>query len=590
MSAIQTTNSHPVSFAIPVAIYTRVSTLGQVGGRFDSCESQAAICRDFIKKHAAEGWYEVTCHTDAAYSGGTMNRPGIQALKRQIEAGEIKIVVIFKLERVLRSTDEWAPFRALLQKHGCRLMTPTEDHSDDTASGRLKTNLLVSVAEYERRNTGEKVRAKMLEQVKRGMWNCGQVPYGYDYDLTAQTLSPNTTEGAVVGRIYELAAKLVSLTQIANTLNDEGLRTRVRVFKRRSGLDEQVGGKRFRSDLLRKMIKSSIYLGRVRLHGQDYAAKHKALVTDELWERANAAVAKTLRPARSQFQMRDKHLHLLKGLAFCGCCGRALVPNFCGKRGADGKPYRYYTCGFAHKEGTDARCPLRHVSASALEAVVIGFLGEVSRQPAILTAAAERSRLRGKADREPLRVQLAETDQALGNVNRQLKNCVDAITIGGADFLGDELRERVAGLKEKKQQLLVERERLKQDLSACDQDVVNAQRIGPASDASGAGVEARIGHSSPAESCGLGPQTRGRARGRDEIFQAPGIGVRDSDLPARPQDTAGDSSFQPCPDDRFGRTRAGGPTPAIRGSATVLVRVFNPSPFDLLCATFSKSY
>jgi len=97
-----------------------------------------------------------------------MNRPGIRALMRQIEAGEIKVVLIFKLERVLRNTDEWGPFRSFLQQHGCRLLSPTEDLSDESPSGRLKNNLLMSVAEYERLNTAEKIRIKLNEQAKRG--------------------------------------------------------------------------------------------------------------------------------------------------------------------------------------------------------------------------------------------------------------------------------------------------------------------------------------------------------------------------------------------------------------------------------------
>ena len=156
---------------VPVAIYTRVSTDNQTGGRFDSCESQAAICRESIRKRLVEGWYEVACYTDAAYSGGTMDRPGIRALKRQIEAGEVKVVLIYKMERVLRSTDEWVPFRSFLQKYGCRLESATEDISENTPSGRLKNNLLMSVAEYERLNTAEKTRAKMLQQAKQGIWN-----------------------------------------------------------------------------------------------------------------------------------------------------------------------------------------------------------------------------------------------------------------------------------------------------------------------------------------------------------------------------------------------------------------------------------
>lgn len=59
------------------------------------------ICRERIAKHAAEGWFEVACCSDPAYSGSSMNRPGIRALMRLIEAGEVKVVLIFRLERVL---------------------------------------------------------------------------------------------------------------------------------------------------------------------------------------------------------------------------------------------------------------------------------------------------------------------------------------------------------------------------------------------------------------------------------------------------------------------------------------------------------
>ena len=95
MRAIQSDVSRAGCRPVPVAIYTRVSTINQVGGRFDSCESQASICREFLRKHAAEGWYEAASFSDPAYSGGSMNRPGFQALKRQIEVGDIKIVLIF---------------------------------------------------------------------------------------------------------------------------------------------------------------------------------------------------------------------------------------------------------------------------------------------------------------------------------------------------------------------------------------------------------------------------------------------------------------------------------------------------------------
>ncbi len=322
MPAIQSDSSRSRSCTVPVAIYTRVSTANQVGGRFDSCDSQAAVCRDHIAKQSAEGWFEVACYSDPAYSGGTMNRPGIRALIRHIETGEVKIVLIFKLERVLRSTDEWGPFRAFLQKHGCKLVSPTEDLSEETPSGRLKNNIIMCVSEYDRLNTADKIRIKLNEQAKRGFWTGGQVPFGYLYDEAAQGLSPHPVEAATLRRIFAMAAQLTSLNEIANTLNDEGLRTRARTFNRRDGRKQNIGEKRFRSDIIRRLITRPLYAGRVRMNGKEFPGLHEALVTADLWERANAAIRPALLPAARRFRARDKHFHVLRGVAHCGCCGR----------------------------------------------------------------------------------------------------------------------------------------------------------------------------------------------------------------------------------------------------------------------------
>lgn len=406
-----------------------------------------------------------------------MNRPGIQALKRQIEAGEIKVVMIFKLERVLRSTDEWGPFRTFLQQHGCRLVSPTEDLSDETPSGRLKNNLLMSVAEYERLNTAEKIRIKLNEQAKRGFWTGGQVPFGYVYDAQLQGLSPHPTEAATLRRIFEPAARLVSLTEIANTLNAEGLRTRARIFQKRDGTKKNVGKKRFRSDIIRRLIMRPLYVGRVRMNGKEFPGQHAALVADELWERANEAIRPALQPAPRRFRNRDKHFHVLKCIAHCGCCGRAMIPNASGKLDPDGKPYRYYTCGYAHKERSDATCPVRHVSATALETAVIGFLGACSQHPDIVAATVADVRERRQGDRAPLRARLTATELALESMMTQLRNCAKALVLGQVTGLDDVLREQAETLNTDRQRLLVEREQLRLELEACEQGEIDAGRI-----------------------------------------------------------------------------------------------------------------
>jgi hypothetical protein len=213
------------------------------------------------------------------------------------------------------------------------------------------------------------------------------------------------------------------------------------------------------------------------MQGQQFPGQHKAIVPSDVWEQANAAIRENLQPARCLLQTRDKHFHLLKGVLHCGCCRRAMIPNASGKKDGDGKPYRYYTCGHTRQPGGVGICPVRHVSATALEAAIIGFIGECSRHPDILQAAEESSRLRAKANRKPLRTALATAEDSLADITWQLRNCAEIVAVGGMDAMADELRERATLLRDEKQHLLVECERLRQDLSASDQDQLDATRL-----------------------------------------------------------------------------------------------------------------
>ena len=460
-----------------MAIYARVSTDNQVGGRFDSCESQTAVCRDYIRQRADEGWYEVASFTDAAYSGGSMNRPGIQSIKRMIEAGEVKVVVIFKLERMSRNMDEWGPFRAFLERHGCRLESATEDISESEPEGRLKNNILISVSDFERRNTAKKTRIKMRQQAMRGYWNGGMVPYGYSYDKNTQSLQKHPTDSLVIRRIFEQAAQLVSLTDIANALNAEGLRTPERVMQRRDGTSDIWGGRVFRSDGLRLIIRNPLYRGVVKFEGQEYPAKHEALVSQEIWDRANAATAETKARPVYLFQERDAQNHLLKGLAWCGSCGRALVPNDSGKKSVRGVKYRYYTCSLFRRESATRPCAVGRLSADALERVVIALIGEASKHPTLIGEMVEVSRRMRVGDRDALRREVDRIKEALTVVDKKLRNCAEAVANDGADALREALIRRAADLRDERQRLLVDQERARQALVASEAGALEERRI-----------------------------------------------------------------------------------------------------------------
>src|SRR5476651_2725497 len=83
------------------AIYTRKSTDEGLEQAFNSLDAQREACAAFILSQKHEGWTVLpTLFDDGGYSGGTMERPALQRLLADIEAGQIDVVVVYKVDRL----------------------------------------------------------------------------------------------------------------------------------------------------------------------------------------------------------------------------------------------------------------------------------------------------------------------------------------------------------------------------------------------------------------------------------------------------------------------------------------------------------
>ena len=86
------------------ALYTRKSSEEGLEQGFNSLDAQREACAAYIKSQASEGWELLdTAYDDGGISGGTLERPGLQRLLADIEAGKIDIVVVYKVDRLTRS-------------------------------------------------------------------------------------------------------------------------------------------------------------------------------------------------------------------------------------------------------------------------------------------------------------------------------------------------------------------------------------------------------------------------------------------------------------------------------------------------------
>jgi DNA invertase Pin-like site-specific DNA recombinase len=409
------------------AVYTRKSTDEGLEKEFNSLDAQRESCEAFIASQRAEGWVLVPdYYDDGGISGGTLERPALQRLLRDIEAGRIDVVVVYKIDRLSRSLMDFAKLVQAFDEHNVTFVSVTQSFNTTTSMGRLTLNILLSFAQFEREVIGERVRDKIAASKARGMWMGGPVPLGYE--VRDRKLVVNEIEAATVWRVFEAFATTGSATALVPALRAEGLLTKMR--------------RPFDKGAIYKTLNLRTYLGQVTHQGKIYPGEHQAIVTQELWDRAHDMMRESPRVRANQ--SRRQTPALLQGLIF-GPDGRALSPTHTRRRG---KLYTYYVSQAVLK-GTDEDCTVRRISAGEIEAAVMDQVRALLLQPEVVigtwrAAQGEAPDLTEAETREaleqlgPLWDELFPAEQA-----RIVRSLVERVDVSPA---GADIRLRLDGL------------------------------------------------------------------------------------------------------------------------------------------------
>jgi site-specific DNA recombinase len=71
--------------------------------------AQREACEAFIASQRPEGWVLVPDrYDDGGVSGGTLERPALQRLLRDVEHGLVDVVVVYKIDRLSRSLSDFS--------------------------------------------------------------------------------------------------------------------------------------------------------------------------------------------------------------------------------------------------------------------------------------------------------------------------------------------------------------------------------------------------------------------------------------------------------------------------------------------------
>lgn len=332
---IQSTQSKAV-------IYARYSSHGQ---QEQSIDGQLRDCYSYA---AREGYLVVGEYIDRALTGRNDDRPDFQRMIADAAKKQFQYVIVWKLDRFARNRFDSAVHKATLKKYGVRVISATENITDEP-EGILLEGLMESLAEYYSANLSKHVKRGQRESILQGKVPGGVPPYGFK--LVDKKLVADEQKAPIIRYIFEQYAKGVPKKRIMEELNARGVRNAY--------------GNPLSLSSLQHALRNPKYIGKFFYNGQEVPGCCEALISEEIFD----AVQKRLDAAKhspAAGKGGNRKEYLLQGKAYCGYCGARLVGDVGTSK--TGVKHYYYACGKRKKHRT---CQKRNEKKDFLEWYVV---------------------------------------------------------------------------------------------------------------------------------------------------------------------------------------------------------------------------
>ena len=395
------------------AIYIRVSTHWQIDK--DSLKVQEreliAYCTMIL------GIDDYVVFNDPGYSAKNTDRPKYQEMMERIRIGEFSHLLVWKIDRISRNIIDFTVMSEELKQLGVAFVSKNEQFDSSTAMGEAMLQIVMIFAQFERKQTAERVTAVMLSRANDGQWNGGRVPYGYSWSKEEKTFSIVPEEAKIVRRMAELYEQYQSLLYVARNLNETGVVTKT--------------GREWSPTTVHTILTNPWYIGQyvynVHSDGKGVEKRdsnewitvenhHEPILDDEVFYRIKLLLTRNKRGGVPFYKTYiKKNIHVFAGLLCCGQCGSNMTANL-GRRRANGFRPSQYACGSRRRKGTS--CTNKYTSDTTLGPFVLNYVANIVRAsknssetttPEVL----ERKLLRGEVFKDVASINAEALDQLL---------------------------------------------------------------------------------------------------------------------------------------------------------------------------------
>ena len=455
-------------------LYLRVSTQRQADVKEGSLDTQEDRLTSYVnlRNSSDEEWQVLKVYREEGRTAKHTVRPQLGEMISDIKKGLVNTVLCTKINRLSRSLLDFYKLSDLFQKHGIDFITLDENFDTSTPSGRAMLKVFLVFAEHEREQTSERTKEKMKWRAEQGLWNGGQI-LGFDLDPDEKgILKPNKEEAQLINLIFNIYIEKGSLLKTAQAINDKGYRTK-EFYSRRGKFHK---GKPFTNTAITRILQNNVYIGKIGYKGTLFQGRHKPLMEEELFEKANELL-KSNRVTYTNPKQDFHRTYLLKGLLKCGFCDSAMTPKY--SYGNNRKMYFYYQCtGNAH--GGKQKCSMKYVPADEIEEKVVEEVKKIAESLDLIEKVVEEANKDGMAKIEEMKGQGRELEKKLPGLGKRIDSCKSWLQTNPPETeevveVGKEVMKDLGELLLQRKQINQEIERLGLEIKDFEQKVLNAE-------------------------------------------------------------------------------------------------------------------
>lgn len=374
------------------ALYERLSRDDDLTGESNSIINQKKYLEDYARRN---GFGNIRHFTDDGFSSVNFNRPGFQALIKEVEAGNVATIIVKNMSRLGRNYLRIGFYTEVLfpQKDVCFLAINNSIDSDNASDNDFAPFLNI-MNEWYAKDTSNKIKAVFDARMKDGKRCSGSIPYGYNRLPTdKQTLVVDPMASEVVKHIFLLANDGKSPREIAEILTEEkvlipaahakeyhpeqynGIKFADPCIWSVSSVRKILDRQEFGHTVLRKSVSTNFKLHKRKSTDEEeqyvFYNTHEPIISQELWDSVQRRRQRANRTAA-----RGTHTNRLSGYLYCADCGRRLTLQTHYSKKDCSLQYSYRCGGYASRVNS---CTAHSISVDNVEALILSTVKRFSR-------------------------------------------------------------------------------------------------------------------------------------------------------------------------------------------------------------------